>query len=285
MDPLIRGPTDTWTHWYVDPLIHGPTDTWTHWYMDPLIHGPTDTWKTLRWWKWKSWVISSSSMAYITYYHIPVLCLSHQYSSYSTGSSVGVWYDECDTTSVIRRVWYDECDTMQILWGKKCWKFILVTFCLWTQKKWKKKCWHLEILFWKFEILFWKLFFGNYFLEVLFWKFFFGNNFLKIIFWKLFFGNYFCFATTRHTEHCALLVAFDNSSRRQFVKVKSDSMCLYNIYGSDRYGRNFYYVVVYDKKIITWVTLWYDFIKLVLVWYHSLARSSLVRDIAPPLVW
>ena len=25
-----------------------------------------------------------------TFYHIPVLCLSHQYSSYSTGSSVGV---------------------------------------------------------------------------------------------------------------------------------------------------------------------------------------------------
>ena len=24
-------------------------------------------------------------------------------------------------------------------------------------------------------------------------------------------------------------------------------------------------VVVYDKKIITWVTVWYDFIKLVLV--------------------
>ena len=44
-------------------------------------------------------------------------------------------------------------------------------------------------------------------------------------------------------------------------------------------------VVVYDKKIIAWVTVWYDFIKLVLVWYHSLARFSLVRDIAPPLVW
>ena len=127
----------------------------------------------------------------------------------------------------------------------------------------------LEIIFWKLffgnyflEIIFWKLFFGNYFLEIIFWKLFFGNYFLEIIFWKLFFGNYFlklflgnyfweiifpyifflifCLATTRHTEHCVLLVAFDNSSRRQFVKLKSDSMCLYNIYGSDRYGRNFY---------------------------------------------
>ena len=60
---------------------------------------------------------------YIPVYHIPVLCLSHQYSSYSTGSSVGVWYDECDTMSVIRRVWYDECGTTQecaaTLWYKK----------------------------------------------------------------------------------------------------------------------------------------------------------------------
>ena len=38
--------------------------------------------------------------------YIIVLCLSHQYSSYSTGSSVGVWYDECDTTSVIRCKFY-----------------------------------------------------------------------------------------------------------------------------------------------------------------------------------
>ena len=57
---------------------------------------------------------------------------------------------ECDTTSVIRRVWYDECDRMQILWGKKCWKFILVTFCFWTKKKMKKKC---DIFFLKYFFL------------------------------------------------------------------------------------------------------------------------------------
>ena len=61
-------------------------------------------------------------------------------------------------------------------------------------------------------------------------------NFYFLFFFPIFFLFIIFFCPTRHTEHCTLLVAFGNSSRRQFVKLKSDSVCLYNIYGSDRYG-------------------------------------------------
>ena len=111
-------------------------------------------------------------------YHIPVLCLSHQYSSYSTGSSVGVWYDECDTTSVIRWVWYDAN-----FMGGKMLKIYLVKFCFWTKKKWKKKCdFFFEII--SLKLFFGNNFFGNYFWEIIFWKLFFGNYFFEIIFLK-----------------------------------------------------------------------------------------------------
>ena len=171
----INDITHMWYRWYdVLPL----------WKCDVVLYGL---------YQWRYSPYRAPSMSHNYDYHIPVLCLSHQYSSYSTGSSVGVWYDECDTTSVIRWVWV--CDTMQILWGKKCWKFILVKFCFWTKKKRKKKMWHFffEIIFLEITILiiFWKLFFGTYFLEITFWKLFFGNYFLEIMFLKLFFGNYF----------------------------------------------------------------------------------------------
>ena len=126
----------------------------------------------------------------------------------------------CDTTSVIRRVWYDECDTMQILWGKKCWNFVCVKFVF------------LICFFYIFVLNF---FFLNFLFEIFLLnfvcKFFFFKFWFQYLIFFLYKFIYFV-ATTRHTEHCAtLLVAFDNSS---------DSMCLYNIYGSDRHRRSFY---------------------------------------------
>ena len=91
---------------------------------------------------------------------------------------------ECDTTSVIRRVWYDECDTMSVIWvwydaylmGEKKQKFFFEFFFEFFLKIWNF-CWIF------FNICF-QYFFSNFFLIILF---------------------YF-FATSRHTEHCALLV-------------------------------------------------------------------------------
>ena len=107
----------------------------------------------------------------------------------------------CDTTSVIRRVWYDECDTMQILWGKNVENLFWLNFVFEPKKMKKKFDFFFEIIF--FEIIFFYFF-----------LFFFLFFFFHIIYFLIF------FATTRHTEYCALLVAFDNSSRRKFVKVK-----------------------------------------------------------------
>ena len=116
------------------------------------------------------------------YYHIPVLCLSHQYSSYSTGSSVGVWYDECDTTSVIRWVWYDGNFI-----GEKMLKIYFGSILFLNKKKIKKI----------FDF-FLKLFFFHIFFEIIFLNFYF--DFFPHIFCK---NNFVC----HNTSHRALCIA------------------------------------------------------------------------------
>ena len=145
----------------------------------------------------KRFIVYRKYVMFIKHYHIPVLCLSHQYSSYSTGSSVGVWYDECDTTSVIRWVWYDECDTMSVIrckfYGGKnveknvCWIFF---------------CWNF--FFWFFFSIF---------------NFFVLYNFIYFV------------ATTRHTEHCTLLVVFEQTVICKVKNYISKHIAILILYG------------------------------------------------------
>ena len=147
--------------------------------------------------------------------------LLHQYSSYSTWSSVGVWYDQCDTMSVI------------FFW-------IFVFSWIFVNKNW-----------FLFKIL------------LKFYFFIFLNIFLSFI-----------------TGSKLMSISFGH-----LLSVLCCKMYMYmGVIGIDE-ASIIPGVVVHDEKIITWVTVWYDFIKLVLVSYHSLARSSLVRDIASQLVW
>ena len=90
---------------------------------------------------------------------------------------------ECDTTSVIRWVWYDA-----YVMGGKMLKSLFVKFWLW-------------------------IFFFNILLYFIL-LFFFGNFVIFCLIFLFIFYFIYSVATTRHTEHCALLVAFDNSSRR-----------------------------------------------------------------------
>ena len=93
---------------------------------------------------------------------------------------------------VIRRVWYDECDTMSVIrckfdGGKKCWLF----FGVFEKKNW---IFILNFLFW--------IFFLNFF----FWIFFL-NFFFEICFPYFFFLNFFLPHVTQSIVHCLLRLA------------------------------------------------------------------------------
>ena len=94
---------------------------------------------------------------------------------------------------------YDECDTMSVMSVIRC-KFdgggmLKFVFC-------EKKNFNIFFLIVKKNF---NLFFEIFFFEI----------FVYWILFSIFFEICIYFvATTRHTEHCALLVAFDNSSRR-----------------------------------------------------------------------
>ena len=60
----------------------------------------------------------------LTWYYYFIICQCYVYcTNIRHITPEVVWYDECDTTSVIRRVWYDECDTTSVIrrvWYDEC---------------------------------------------------------------------------------------------------------------------------------------------------------------------
>ena len=123
-----------------------------------------------------------------------VIRLSHQYSSYSTGSSVGVLYDECDRTSVIRLVWYENIFILNFLFRNFLFRnflfrnFLFRNFLFWNFLFWNFLFWNF--LFWNF--LFWNFLFWNFLFWIfLFWFFLFWNFlFWNFLFWNFLFWNF-----------------------------------------------------------------------------------------------